>query len=591
MKSNLNYLFIGFIITILMSCEDLKFGNNFLEKPNSDNVSIDTVFASKKYADQALNQFYKSLWDFMPTLRGCHPEGLILDAYTDLGYADVVSWRRGDFDASSNCIHFPFFPFHHQIKEITGNPSFGIRKAYIYIENVDKVPDMSDEEKRVRKAEAKVVIASHYVQLIRFYGGMPWLDHSYQADEILQFKRMTLEETVKKTIDLLDEAAVDLPWHTSNEEYGHLTAAAAKALKFRLLLFVASPLFNNDEPYYEGQASNDLLCWFGNRQDSRWKDALNAGRDFLRLNKENGNYYRIENTGNPREDYVNGYFTRGNQEVIMASFRWGSYNDADKPFRMYEEGYGIPRGNYANMFQWKDGTPFDWNNPIHRANPFFDENGKPNRDIRMYENLLVNGDKWQGRVAQVYTGGREGFGKGSKIKKKTRFGYGFRKFVRDKKHEMKGKPYSCPLIRIPEIYLGLAEVMNQQGIALQKDEFGMNAYDYLNLVHERAGLPAVTESEVAQGKALLNYILDERAREFGQEDVRYFDMIRYKKGAEWATRPMEVLETKKINKNKFEYTITVRDDIKYLWSDNWYLLPFPTAEINKKYGLIQNPGW
>ena len=156
---------------------------------------------------------------------------------------------------------------------------------------------------------------------------------------------------------------------------------------------------------------------------------------------------------------------------------------------------------------------------------------------------------------------------------------------------MKGKPYSCPLIRIPEIYLGLAEVMNQQGIALQKDEFGMNAYDYLNLVHERAGLPAVTESEVAQGKALLNYILDERAREFGQEDVRYFDMIRYKKGAEWATRPMEVLETKKINKNKFEYTITVRDDIKYLWSDNWYLLPFPTAEINKKYGLIQNPGW
>ncbi len=50
---------------------------------------------------------------------------------------------------------------------------FCIRKAYIYIENVDKVPDMTDDEKRIRKAEAKVVIAFHYTQMIRFYGGMP----------------------------------------------------------------------------------------------------------------------------------------------------------------------------------------------------------------------------------------------------------------------------------------------------------------------------------------------------------------------------------------------------------------------------------
>ena len=75
-------LSLGLLASLAIGCEDLKFGDNFLEKPNSDEVPIDTVFASKKYADQAMNQFYKSLGDFLPTLNGCHPNGIILDAYT-----------------------------------------------------------------------------------------------------------------------------------------------------------------------------------------------------------------------------------------------------------------------------------------------------------------------------------------------------------------------------------------------------------------------------------------------------------------------------------------------------------------------------
>ena len=86
MKNKSLIILGGLLASLFIGCEDLKFGDNFLEKPNSDDVSIDTVFSSKKYADQAMNQFYKSLWDFMPTLRGCHPEGLILDGYTDIGY-------------------------------------------------------------------------------------------------------------------------------------------------------------------------------------------------------------------------------------------------------------------------------------------------------------------------------------------------------------------------------------------------------------------------------------------------------------------------------------------------------------------------
>lgn len=52
-------------------------------------------------------------------------------------------------------------------------PIYGIRRAYIYIENVDRVPDMTDQEKAIGKAEAKVIIAYHYSQMLRYYGGMP----------------------------------------------------------------------------------------------------------------------------------------------------------------------------------------------------------------------------------------------------------------------------------------------------------------------------------------------------------------------------------------------------------------------------------
>ena len=581
MKTIKKIISLGLLAGLAIGCEDLKFGTNFLEKPMSDEVSIDTVFSQKRYADQAMNQFYKSLPDYTPSMNGYHYEAFILDVYSDLGYTTRLSWNHGSITSASGGSSFPYQLTN---KEVMGDPTYGIRKAYIYLENVDKVPDMSEEEKKVRKAEAKVVIGYHYMDMIRYYGAVPWIDHAYSAEEVFKFPRLTLEETVAKTVDLLDEAAKDLPWFTTDAEYGHMTAAAAKAIKFRLLMFVASPLFNNEVPYYEGQAATEHMSWYGDYQESRWKAALEAGKEFLRLNKENGDYYRVENTGNPREDYINGYFTKGNREVVMASFRWGVYAKGNKGFRMFDQGYGIPRGNHADMFLWHDGSKFDWNNPEHKAHPFFDAAGNPTRDIRLYETLVVNGDKYKGRKAAVYRGGTEGFGAGAKEGMKFQFGYGFRKFIRDKANEMDKKPYSCPLIRMPEIYLYMAEVMNQLGQA------SMDAYDYLNLVHERAGLPPVIVAEVPSGEPLLEYLLDERAREFGQEDIRYHDMRRYRKGAEWATRPLEELVTTKEDDDKFNYQVNVREE-KYLWYDHWYLIPFPVSEINKKYGLIQNPGW
>lgn len=184
---------------------------------------------------------------------------------------------------------------------------------------------MTADEKAIGKAEAQVIIAYHYSQMLRYYGGMPWIDHAYTAEDAMKFPRMTVEETVQKIIGLLDAAASVLPWQVDADNDGRMTAASALALKSRVLQFVASPLFNADKPYLEGDASSQFLTWYGNYSSDRWQKALDAGLEFMRANKKNSNVYQLVNTGNPRDDFAAGYFNRHNGEVLISSRRFTTY--------------------------------------------------------------------------------------------------------------------------------------------------------------------------------------------------------------------------------------------------------------------------
>lgn len=591
MNKNIKITFLALLTGLLVGCEDFKLGSAFLEKPMGDDVNIDTVFAHKKYADQVLNQVYRTLPDYLPLEGGGYRGNWILtDGPTDFCFSSG-SWYTNSTLSSSYEKGFPYML--NSSSQHIGNPLYGIRKAYIYLENVDRVPDMAEVEKTRRKAEVKAIIALHYSQMLRHYGGVPWIDRAYTSEDAFQLSRMTVEETVGKITFLLDEAANDLPWYAAPEEEGHMTAAAAKALKLRVLLFAASPLLNNNTPYAEGEAATQKLSWYGDYRQERWEAALDAGLEFLRLNQESGNYHQIIDTDNPREDYVNGYWMRGSKEIILPSHRYAIYNMSVKSLnRGHNDHDNATRASYADMFQWKDGSDFDWENPEHAAAPFFDKDMKPTRDIRLYETLIINQDKFNNQPdgAECYQGGRQSMENGS-FKKSSKYGYSIRKFVRDKGEEVKNKPYQCPLIRMPEVYLSIAEAMNQVGKAKIKDEFGRNAYDYINLVRDRAGLPGVKETE---GQELIDIILHERAVEFGAEEMRYFDLVRWKRGDLFST-PLQMLTIKKgandtNGKATFSYQRSTTNE-KYDWKDHWYLIAFPLTEINKKYGLIQNPGW
>ena len=95
-----------------------------------------------------------------------------------------------------------------------------IRQSWMFIENVDRVPDMDDEEKARLTAEAKVVIASRYFDLFRHFGGLPLLEKAYDVQAEYELPRATAEATAEFMIRMLDEAAATsaLPWSLGTDD-------------------------------------------------------------------------------------------------------------------------------------------------------------------------------------------------------------------------------------------------------------------------------------------------------------------------------------------------------------------------------------
>ncbi|MDR3365440.1 MAG: RagB/SusD family nutrient uptake outer membrane protein [Prevotellaceae bacterium] len=123
----------------------------------------------------------------------------------------------------------------------------GLRQCYIMLENIDDVPGMEAHLKEDYKAQVHFLIAYYHFLQMRCYGScilvksLPNL--STPKDEYLG--RSPFEECVAFVCEEFDKAAAVLPARrTIPYEEGLATSTAAKALKAKLLLYAASPLFN-----------------------------------------------------------------------------------------------------------------------------------------------------------------------------------------------------------------------------------------------------------------------------------------------------------------------------------------------------------
>lgn len=157
---------------------------------------------------------------------------------------------------------------------------------------------------------------------------------------------------------------------------------------------------------------------------------------------------------------------------------------------------------------------------------------------------------------------------------------------------------TLPLIRYAEILLSYAEALNHltqewtiDGITVSRDLDEIKAA--FNRIRYRAGLPGLSDSDLASVDGFDKIIQRERAIEFFHEGRRYYDIRRWGIVEELEKEPLTGL-----NVNLAEWAgfyqpsiiqhATIRERV---WKDKMIMLPLALDELRKAPSLDQNPGW
>ncbi len=590
------------LFVLLNGCDGLRVGNDFLDKPPGGDVTLDTVFSRASAAKKFLWHAYSSLPYGLPLSSGPYDVNVLYgDVYaclTDIDQSFKSNggasnfYYLGQYNAGLEANSFSAQHFKYNFHN--SGAWAGIREAYIFIDNADRVPDMDEATKSRLKAEARMIIALHYVDLFRNYGGMFWIDHAYGPNEEYHLPRLTARATLDSIVALIDKAIPDLPFVLSDPAInaGRFTQAGAMGLKCAVLLFGASPLFNSDRPYMSGEAAAKKLVWYGGYDASLWKKAADACKALIDKVEQSGAYHLV-NTGTPREDFQYGYYNRESPELLISTRK--KFKTPDMAGKLVNSGSYNTTDNYVKLFPMANGTPISQpGSGYDPAHPYKD------RDPRLYETVLVNGDTYQNREAELWIGGRE---RKTLDARNARTGYHGRKFVLDIK-DAKGNPAQWPYLRLSEIYLSYAEALNEVNGGPTPE-----AYKYVNKVRHRVGLDDLQASmeNPASQEEFRERLLTERVLELGYENVRWYDMIRWKMKAVF-TQQLYGMNIFKKGVSPGPYTdhgLGYHQSAEYIYSrfkldarywqkhfsPKWYLSAFPKTEIQKGYGLIQNPGW
>lgn len=402
-------------------------------------------------------------------------------------------------------------------------------------------------------AEAHVVKAYYYFELLKRYGGVP-LYRSVPKDNTF-LPRSSYQEVVKYAVEEIDGCLSDLApdWSSYSDWAGRFDKGAAMALKSRILLYAASPL--NTEGLSESEVQ------------ALWAEAALAAHDIIAWNKYTlADDYGSLFTGN----------TSSSPEIILArrSTSSNGLERANYPIGTPGGSNSItPTGNLVDAYEYI-GTP-------DPADPY------ANRDKRFYSTIVYNGATWNGRTIDISASGTDSY----QATGASRTGYYLRKYLTDGLNLSNDQTAAHQWIffRYAEILMNYAEAANE---AWGPDDgshvaTGMTARRALNLIRGRAGLGDV-DLEAYEGAddktRMRNAIKAERRVEFAFEDHRFWDLLRWKD----ADALRADISGVRYDENGYVKTMVENR----VFEDYMLRYPIPFTEVSKSNGVVvQNPGW
>lgn len=624
---------IGVLLLLNTSCKDV------LDQQSVDSFNQEVVFADINIVKSYLGKCYDRMGGIQSSSNMNDDNNGILGMREDL---------LSSATDQTLCIHRPanygnlkntLSPDQLGYFANTGYAGF-LRWPHLYsniqnlntiIANIDdvKVTTAPDELLKSRlKGEAYFIRAFEYSMLMMNHGGVVLNTEPFKlGEDFSSLSRSTLAETKDLILSDIDQAITLLNGKTL--EQGRATAAAAAALKSRVLLFCASKLTNGG---YE--ASNPLVSFPAGSQTA----LLQAARDAAKavMNGTYGTFALAGSTTDPgtltpaqvkayADNFASIFIQKGkwNSETIWGiqyPLTGGNTNNANiwmGPCGYHNWGNNDPTEPAVRKFEMADGTPFVWDkytpgDQLMRkataaelaADPLM--NPYNGREPRFYATVLFHGAPWQNRPAdatgydplnQIQTGhvyNMDGTIKSYGVDTRqglienwngTKNGYYLKKFMDP---ATVGQYYrgthTWVEFRYAEILLNYAEACIELGGAdLQ------NGIDALNMVRNRAGLPDRVTTDQAAAR---DFVRQERYVEFFAEGHQWYDMRR------WMIAPSIIsdvfeMKIKQFTNGDFEWKIDLnaKADARSWANDKYYWLPIARDEMTKAPGLVQNPGY
>lgn len=538
--------------------------NDFLDREEDSFIDKTATFDSYNRTKQYLTYAYSLL-----------PEGLnrfsgdaLLGAATDdacfaIESSNIQQFNNGSWNALSNP------------DNVWDRYFAGIAKCCTLLENSNHINlDISrlDPAKRVEyennlkdirmwRAEAHFLRAYFNFELLKRYGPIPIIKSTLDINkDYSDTPRPTMKEVVEFIANDCDMAADSLeltPWRNMNDAFGRATKGAALALKSRLLLYAASPLYVNFGDIDEANKPSDATLW---------KAAADAAKAVIDLNQ-----YELASA---YDDLFKNDFQ--NKEYIFVR-RYPSNSDFEKsnfPISYGGKGGTNPSQNLIDDYEMLDGTAFDWSDPVKAAHPF------ENRDERLLATVLMNGVLFKGKRVATYPGGADAMPNPNA----TKTGYYLRKFLNENVNIQTGggsDGHVVPLFRLAEIYLNYAEALNEY------DPTNPDIAVYLNKIRERVSLPDVPSGLTQEQMRTL--IHHERRVELAFEEHRFWDVRRWKVASSTLGAPVKGVKITQDDAGNFTYSPVQVEQRVFQPKMYWY--PIPQSEVLKLHHWEQNKGW
>jgi starch-binding outer membrane protein, SusD/RagB family len=604
------------VVLLLAGCED------YLEKKESAALTEDQVFGDPQNFQRYHDDIYTYL-HYWPGDWACQSfGGLGRIAYSSFeGATDLAEASRdvAGTNASFNLGNWSPTAYGAQVELIWPwrGAYAAIRRCNVVIERVDDVPELTLERRNGLRAEALFLRAFFHFQLLKRYGGVPYLTQSLGQNDNMDFARLPFHECVQLLVKDLEEAVPFLPLTSeqSATNLGRPTRGAALALKAQALVFAASPL--NTAAYDVSIGSRNPDLYFFEQPNTaaeiqeKWERAAEGAWDVIVL-AENESQYRLM----PFDRYSTIFHSDPNNAEILWLRVDGSWTfSGPKAFTGWiafsyvhaSLGYGgsagtYPTQNLIDMFEMANGSiPIlgyedgDGTKPIINSGSGYNEQTMwENRDPRLRLTVLTNQSMWQGRPVQLWFDKNNPAISGSEIKDApdyTTTGYLTRKmWPEELSASGSASVYmNWIFIRYAEVLLWYAESMNH---AFGPDGDGLGtgrtARWAIDAVRARVNMPPVVATTKEEFHERL---MNERAVEFVYEEKRWWDVLRYKKGVEIFNRPVYGIRTHRVNSDPLEFEITRRRIENRTFRNYMHKYPIPYSEIEKSPKLKQNPGW